>query len=252
MLKKNFIFFILVISLCGCSTITYKAHPFLQERIKPVKRITVMPMDVEVYKVTAGGVRELVDEYTQEAKNNIKAAINNELLVGNNYTLSYLPQMQEMPDGEEKSLFKDALALYSALDTSIIAHTYPQNISYLIPLGGIFKDKITNFDYTFGSEINQLNPYVFGDALLFIKGGDYLSTGGRIAFMAWATLVTLGGYTPSSAGPPHLSVALADLRTGDILWYNFLCPPSGYNFRNEELVKNFVKILLKGFPKNLE
>lgn len=246
---KKYSYFILCIFVSGCATTTFRADPQLGERIKTVKEIAVMPMDIEVYKVTAGGVKELVDEYILEAKNNIKAAIDDELSITNNYRLVYLSDIKEITDIKQKLLFKDALALYSALDTSIIAHTYPPNMEYIISLSGIFKDKLNNFDYTFGSNLREISSYVSSDALLFIRGGDYLSSGGRVALMVWAAVM---GFTPMRAGPPHLSLALVDPKTGDMLWYNFLCPQTGYNFRNSESVRNFVKILLNGFPKNYE
>lgn len=232
----------------GCATTTFKAHPFLDERIKPVRTIAVMPMDIEVYKITAGGVKELIDEYIQETKNNIKVALDNELTVENSYRLLYLPDIEKISDYQKKAFFRSGLALYAALDTSIIAHTYPPNMEYIIPGSGIFKDKLKNFDYTFGSNLSEINSYIDNDVLLFVRGGDYLSSGGRIAFQIWATIITLGGYTPTRAGPPHLSIALVDAKTGDILWYNFYCPQRGYNFRNQESVKDFVKVLLRGFP----
>lgn len=244
---KKYSYFILCIFVSGCATATFRANPQLGQRIKTVKEIAVMPMDVEVYKVTAGGVKELVDEYTLEAKNNIKAVIDDELTISNNYKLVYLSDIKEITDIKQKLLFKDALALYSALDTSIIAHTYPPNMEYIIPLSGIFKDKLNNFDYTFGLNLSEISSYVSSDALLFTRGGDYLSSGGRVALMVWAAVM---GFTPTRAGPPHLSLALVDPKTGDILWYNFLCPQKGYNFRNSESVRNFIKILLNGFPKN--
>lgn len=226
----------LALLLSGCATVSFRSHPLLAERIKPVSKIVVMPMDVEVYKVSAGGVRELVDEFTLEAKNNIKTALDNEISQTHNYKLLYLRDLKEVTDTKEKLLFKDALALYVALDTSIITHTYPPNI---------FKDKLKNFDYTFGPNLNAINSYGDADTLLFIRGGDYLSSGGRVALMVWAAVM---GFTPTNAGPPHLSVALVDPKSGDILWYNSFYPQQGYNFRNKDSVSNFVKILLKGFP----
>lgn len=246
---KKYSYFILCIFVSGCATTTFKANSLLEQRIKTIKEIAVMPMDVEVYKVTAGGVKELVDEYTLEAKNNIRAALDDELSVANKYKLVYLPDIKEITDVQKKMLLKDTLALYEALDTSIVAHTYPPNTEYFIPLRGIFKDKRDNFDYTFGMNVSKTDAYINSDALIFIRGGDYLSSGGRVALMVWAAVM---GFTPMRAGPPHLSLALVDPKTGDILWYNFLCPQKGYNFRNSESVRNFLKILLNRFPKNSE
>lgn len=233
----------LAIFISGCAP-TFRAHPFLQERIQNKRVIAVLPMDVEVYKVSAGGVRELVDEFSQEAKDNIKQAVEEILCDTGRYQLKYFPQPQDIKDTAAKELIKDTAAMFKAVDVSIFLHTY-QNPYMLHPLQGIFPDKLTNFDYSLGQQIFPLSKHINADLLLFFKGGDYLSSGGRIALMVWATLM---GFTPTSAGPAHLSCALVDPKTGDVLWYNFLCPGQGYNFRSKESVKKFVTILLKDFP----
>ncbi|MFH1442049.1 MAG: hypothetical protein ABIH18_08440 [Candidatus Omnitrophota bacterium] len=206
--------------------------------------IAVMPMDVEVYKVSAGGVRELVDGFSAEANVNIKSAVNEIIRDKRKYQLKYFPEPQNIKDAKTKQLVKDTAVLFNTVDFSIFLHTY-KNASMLHPMQGVFEDKLKNFDYSLGSQVFPLSAYADADLLLFIKGGDSLSSGGRIALMVWAALM---GFTPASAGPPHLSCALVDPETGDILWYNFLCPGEGYNFRNKKSVEQFVSILLKDFP----
>lgn len=243
--RHHFFFGICFVSIfiSGCAP-AFRANPFLNERIRYAQTISVMPIEVEVYTVSAGGVPELVDEYSQEAKNNIKYALNQRLYKTGRYQLKYIAETKDMEDSAIKQLLKDTIALYKAVDTSIIAHTYTSYYSPS-PLQGIFPDKIKNFDYSLGPQIRPIADYTKADLLLFLRGGDYLSSGGRIALMVWATVL---GFTPTSAGPPHLSVALVEPKTGNVLWYNYFCPQSGYNFRNDDSVKNFIEILLDEFP----
>jgi hypothetical protein len=241
--------FLALILVSGCAP-AFRVNPLLKERIQGLKTIAVMPMDVEVYKITAGGVSELVDEYSQEAKENIKLALEDKIAHSARYRLSYIFKPEEIRETEKIQLLRDTLALFQAVDTSIIAHTY-QSPYLRVPMQGVFQDKISNFDYSLGPQISGLASSLQTDAFLFIRGGDYLSTGGRIALMVLLTILNAAGggvTTGTNAGPPHLSVALVDATTGDVLWYNFFCPDSGYNFRNRASVKKFVDILLKDFP----
>lgn len=240
-----------VVFLSGCAP-TFRQNQFLNERIRSARTIAVMPMDVDVYKVTAGGVRELIDEYSFEAKTSIKAALEEEVGKGGKYSLKYFPDPQGINDPRLKQLMKDAFCLFDAVNLAIIMHTYNTEYTIYMPYKGIFEDRIKNFDYSLGPQISPLCDYFDADLLLFIKGGDSVSTGGRIALMALLTLVNAyyGSVTThTNAGPPHLSVSLVDHKTGDILWYNFLCPEGGYNFRNKKSVAKFVNILLKDFPR---
>ena len=65
----SLIFVGLLISACATAP-RYRAHPQLNTKIEKVKTITVIPLTVDVYQVTAGGVKEKMDErigYLQEA-----------------------------------------------------------------------------------------------------------------------------------------------------------------------------------------
>ena len=236
------IFVLLLIS--GCAP-AFRVSPFLRERIQNAQAITLMAMDVEVYKVSAGGVQELVDEFSEEAKENIRLSLREKFNGGSRFKIGYFPEEKDIEDLAVRLLLKDTLALFKAVDFSIISHTYVVP-DMVIHRSGVFPDKLTNFDYTLGPQISPLSEYAKADLFLFLRGGDYLSSGGRVALMVWVAL--LGG-TPMNAGPPHLSASLVDAKTGEVLWYNFLCPPSGYNFRNRESVEKFMAILLKDFPQ---
>lgn len=241
----------LAVFLSGCAP-TFRQSRFLDEKVRFAKTIAVMPMDVDVYRVTAGGVRELIDEYSFEARASIKAALEEEIGRGGKYRLKYFPDPQGVNDLRLRQLLKDTFCLFDAVNLSIIMHTYNTTYTINMPYKGIFEDRIKNFDYSLGSQVSPIADYLDADLLLFIKGGDSVSTGGRIALMALLTLVNAyyGSLTThTNAGPPHLSLSLVDPNTGDILWYNFLCPEGGYNFRNKKSVAKFVNILLKDFPR---
>ena len=51
--------------LAGCAIAPYRAHPQFEERSRTIKTVALLPPDVKVYRLTAGGVRELMDEWSE-------------------------------------------------------------------------------------------------------------------------------------------------------------------------------------------
>ena len=65
---QSFQVFVLLISLSGCATFI-KQSPDFDAAISRTKTIAVMPADIEVYQLSAGGVRELMEKkYGKEGK----------------------------------------------------------------------------------------------------------------------------------------------------------------------------------------
>ena len=58
----------------GCAS-TLRTSPMYPSAIKQIKTIAVMPPNIEVYKLTAGGVRELIDEWSDESKKLIEKSL---------------------------------------------------------------------------------------------------------------------------------------------------------------------------------
>ncbi len=196
--------------LAGCATVPYRAHPQFDDRVRSIKTVALMPADVKVYELSAGGVPELIDEWSEQGKSNAATAVKS-LLAGKG--AFSLKDVSPSDDPKLNEAYDEVRALFEAVATSIILHTYHPALT--IP------ERKDNFRYSLGP-ILDIASATDADALLFVYGQDHISTGGRKALMAVGLIVGLATrvYVGPRAGVSRLIVALVDARTGDILWVN--------------------------------
>ena len=123
----------------GCAPVTYRAHPEFEMRAKDIKTAGLLSPDIKIYELTAGGVRELKDEWCAKGKENVQNAVIGCL---QEKPLDIKPITVETEMEEERA---DIYALYRAVSNSIILHTrgdnkFPEKIkNSLAQAGGTFK-----------------------------------------------------------------------------------------------------------------
>ncbi len=225
--------FILIIFLSGCATASYRVAPVFEKYFDTPKTITMVPPDIKIHRLTAGGIPELVDEWSDDAKKKIVRLLKDELDIFRSVKVSLT---DEGNLGEkDRDFLKEEKGLFYAVAYSIIMHTYsPENT---------FKHKLAHFDYTMGSEISALSDITGGDVLLFCSGTNYIWTAGRVALSVFAAVVSGSMLMP---GPEWFIAALVDAKTGNIIWFNYISMPG--DLRNEEVDKKVIKAVFSSFP----
>lgn len=218
----------------GCAAKTYRAHPELEIRSKAIKNPGVISPDVKIFELTAGGIRELRDDWRKKGEENVLSAVT-ESLREKEIEIKTLTVDEDIQEEME-----DIEALYRAVSISIILHTYGPFV---------FPEKKKNFDYSIGS-IERILEKFGSDALIFTYGFDEISTKGRKALKV-ASIVA-GAFTgvvimPRS-GITVVSVALVDA-SGTIFWYSIKGSEGGYDLRKHKSTSKLVKDILSGFPR---
>ena len=201
----------LFLSACATLPASYRMNPQLNEKLNTAKRITIIPLEIEVYELGAGGVNEKMDQWCVQAKNNVITAIQEQL---ETKPLLFIKPFQEtMLSEEQRANLDETRALFDAVSSAIITHTYG------IPEQR-FPEKIENFDYSLGREVGQLARNV--DALLFVRCLDIIPTGAKQALEAGKLIlgVLAGVAVPINMGGTLVSIALVYPDTGLIIWYN--------------------------------
>jgi hypothetical protein len=230
---------ILVFTLYGCSTVTYRKSPKFDTYFDQTKTIGVVSPGIKMYKLTAGGVDEYVDEWSVQTKETILKLIKEKLHA---LARSEVVYMDEKNFNEsQKDLVKEQNGMFFSVAASIIDHTYlPQSR---------FPHKLKNFDYTMGEEIGGLSSLVNADTLLFCSGRNYIWTSGRVALSIFSALVSgvSGVYVVIPAGPEWIVLSLVDAKTGEVIWFNYKPMPG--DMRNADVDKKIVDDLFKDFPK---
>lgn len=233
-------FILIFIVFAGCATAPhYRSNTQLSERMNTTKSIVLIPLKTDVYQLTAGGVKEKIDEWSMKAKQNVMAAIEESLII--KPMLIVKPFNELLLSSEKKENLEETSALYDAVSSSIILHTYG-------PPDYLFPEKIKNFDYSLGSEIAELADDA--DAILLVSCVDHIATAGRKAVQAGSMILgaLVGIQFIPNMGTTSINIALVDARSGFILWYNFHSSGGDHDLRDPINTTTLVKQLLKDFP----
>lgn len=228
---------ILFFLLTGCASTSHKVTQDLTIR-ESCKNILLMPMDIELSSLTAGGMLEPNAEWTANAQRFVLQAINKKFAPQNIAVLSESKVSAVSLNSEEQKLRNQLVKLHEAVGNSILVHQY-------IPAFNL-PNKNGNFDWSLGDSAKFLKEKYGTDYALFVFLRDSYATGGRVAVIVVVSALT--GAVPT-AGRQVGFASLVDLNTGELVWFNRLARDSGYgDLRNKEDAETSVKLLLSDFP----
>lgn len=190
-------------------------------------RIVVLPADMELFSISAGGLEEPREDWTEAAQKNFAAAMAAERpLLGDRVVTLDAAQADE---------FAPITNLHRAVADAITMH-HARNGLKLATKG----DRL---DWSLGDAVRPLKERTGADYALFTWIRDSYASGERkAAMLAMALLgaISIGGEQQGYA-------SLVDLNTGRVVWFNQLDRMSG-DLRDPEPARETVETLLKGFP----
>lgn len=221
----------------GCAVVPYRAHPDLAQRLSPGKTLALLPPDVKVYELGAGGVPELMDDWSALGRRHAADALARTLAERNFTIKEFIP---DPTDTRLVETLEDVRALVEAVRSAVMIHTYHPNLT--------IEEKRQNFRYSVGP-LPELADATGADALVFVSGVDHISTAGRKALMVLGVLVgaAAGVYAGPAAGVSQLTAVVVEPRTGDVLWFNLAAAGGGADLREADSVAPLAKTLLTGF-----
>jgi hypothetical protein len=236
-----------VILASSCATTeTYRVNPRFYGQSERIGTVAILPPQVKVYQIDAGGVREEMTEWSTAARNHLVNAITNQLAGKMHAKVDLITG--ELLD-ENKPRWEDAQALHNAVSMMILLHTY-QNPN--LP-NHYFEEKFKGFDYSLGSDVRPLARGA--SAMLLLDAEDHVWTGGRVALQTLGVILGVGaGVATGVMIVPHLSggtfvkAALLDSDTGDILWFNVAGAGAGTDLRDAASATKMIEDLFKNFP----
>lgn len=200
------------------------AQPTLAEGFAPLPtgaRIVLMPADIELFEISAGGVLEPRADWTARAAHH--------LAQGLRQRLGAAPFVD---DGDEAVM---ALTrLHSAVSRAVIVHHFGA-----LKLPG----KEGRLDWTLGPQAALLKRKTGADYALFAWVRDSYASDGRKAAILLGVL--FAALMPGGSQQAHAS--LVELQTGRIVWFNRLARPGG-DLRSPEQARESLDALLAGFP----
>lgn len=232
-LVRLFIVLALGLALAACATRNFTAVDAL-DRNRGHPRILVMPPDVELFELSAGGVHELNAQWTRQGRANLAAAIGEHLRAHGTTFVEYSPPPEASPAFDT---FDQLQKLHGAIGTSI-------RFYHLVEASRL-PSKQGKFDWSLGPATATLGTFGDADYALFIHLRDSYASPGR-AVVQVAAAALFGVVIPGGIQTGHAS--LVDLKTGQVVWYNFLHRDSG-DLREAKPARETVAMLLDNLPK---
>ncbi len=228
------LFAVLVVMTAGCATMQSNRAE-LDARVKKMHNIVMLSPDTKICELSAGGVKEQRDDWCAVGQKNLEKAII-ENLNGKAVNVKLLKVTADLENEVD-----DVKTLYRTVMDSAYTHAYNwdgQNPNF-------FPERWKNFDYSVGS-LEKLLKKQKADGLLLVHAQDEISSTGRKALRVVQALNPFA--TAQQAGTTEVNIALAD-RKGDILWNALFWQSGGYDLRELDSTRDFVKVLLESFPK---
>lgn len=215
----------------------YHGHPDLEKKASIIKRIALLPPQIDLYELGAGGIEKMMD-WSQTARSNVREAAKVEFAKREHLLFSEFDEGR-IP-GNIRSVYDETFLLYNAVASAILTHAFAiPNVNPAIqPL--FFPWKAREFSYSIGKEMAQFADGA--DAVLLLYGIDQRSSAGRIALGVGVALL---GVVPRSGGN-LFTAALIDARSGDILWFSKSIKP--YDLRQPEDATKLVIEFLAELP----
>lgn len=169
------------------------------------KKVVLLPPQVFVFELSAGGVPTRMADWEAAARDNLTSAATRMARDLNLFDLVPAPRL-ETPDLD---LLEAHIGLYDRVAQSVFVYGRGNQSAW--------EHKKSEFDYTVGSGLAFLREQTGADAALIVLGSDFISSGGRKA--AFIAGLAIGIVMP--LGQSFMTAGLVDLKTGDVQWMSF-------------------------------
>lgn len=193
----------------------------------PDSRLVVVPVDMELFSLSAGGVQEPRADWTEAAQAHFRAGLRarraqlgSEVIELQERDLDDMPQLN---------------ALHAAVAESVFVHHMRGNPK--------LPTKNELLDWTLGEAVDPLRAKTQADYALFFWVRDSYASGERKAAMV--AMALLGVSLPGGTQVGYAS--LVDLKSGRVVWFNNLFRMTG-DLREAKPAQETVEALLSGFP----
>lgn len=228
-MKRLFFLSLLILNACATQQGLQQGDLFSGDTGE--RRVMIMPMDVQVSLLTAGGLQEPNVEWTEQAEAGLNAAL---LSQARARGLTLVPYGQPDAFSDDFALHNEIRALHGAVGNAILVHKYGA-----VPL----PTKTDVFDWSLGPSVQTLAEQNDADYAMFLFARDSFSSGGRVALQLAAAIIGVG----VTGGQQVAFVSLVDLKTGDVSWFNFNFQTTG-DIRTPDGAATLVKKLIDDLP----
>jgi len=195
-------------------------------KLAPNSTIALMPADVELFEISAGGVSEPRADWTEAASRHIMADLR--------ARKAKLGARATEVAGSDDDAVTALNNLHGAVARAIVVHHFG---SLKLPTKG------GKLDWTLGPGASALRETSGADYALFTWVRDSYASSERKAMIVVGALLGVG----MTGGVQQAYASLVDLRTGRVVWFNRIVRGTG-DLREAEAAAETLTALLAGFP----
>ena len=235
-LSLRLLLLVLLLSLASAAGAYTKNRVATDANGNPVRisgSVVIVEPNIELSEVLAGGVEEPRREWSEAARRLYPEEVHRRLqAAGTRQQPDY-----DIPDNlPSDTRLGQILRLNEAVSISILAYTSPGN--------QLATKKGKKLDWTLGPGVEELRKATGADYALFTYVRDSYTSAGRKALRV-VGLLLLGG---DIGGGRQIGVTtLVDLRTGQVVWFNFLAKQTG-DLRDPAGAQKTAENMLRGIP----
>jgi hypothetical protein len=220
-----------LLCLLSVGAVAYAQSPELRlapgfSKLPSTAKIVLMPIDIELFSLTAGGVQEPQAEWTDQASKHLTSAVEKKMTALNT-------PFFHLKDDTNQTI-NDLNSLNGVVSSAIAIH---QMLGIKLPT------KEGKLDWSLGETVQEIQKATSADYGLFFYVRDSYASAERKAAMIALALLGVG----ISGGVQVGYASLVDLKTGQIVWFNLLSRGSG-DLRDPESADNTLQALLNEFP----
>jgi len=191
-------------------------------------KVAIMPADIELFSISAGGVAEPKADWTESAQRHFRAALRQKKA-----TLGLEAVELAARDADDVD---EVNALHAAIARSIALHHFGPGFLQLPTKDG-------RLDWSMGEAVGVIRQKSGADYALFSWIRDSYASAERVGAM-----IALAIFGVGVAGGQQVGYAsLVDLRSGQVLWFNRLLRANG-DLREAEPAAETLDALLDRFP----
>jgi hypothetical protein len=223
----------LLLALAACNTRTHQITTTLNRDDGKPPQVVLMPFDMELSVLSAGGLAEPRADWTESAKQYLLEAIRSEKAAKN---INMVVFQDDTAGAAHQDVVNQLMKLHGVVGNSILLHQYqPQ---------GSLPSKNGAFEWSIGPSAKTLKQIYKADYALFVWVRDSYSSGGRAALIVVAALAGVAVPGGQQVG----FASLVELETGNVVWFNLLARGHG-DLRSAEGAVNTAQNLLAQLPK---
>lgn len=226
------------------ATVAQTATDASGQKLRIEGSIVMIEPDIELTEVTAGGLQEPRQTWTEAARKYYPIAAR-EAITARGGALK--PDFDIPDDLAPESRLGQVLRLNRAVAMSIAQYSAAGSML------ATKRDPVTGkslLDWSLGNGVSQIRDATGADYALFTYVRDSYASGGRQALRAFTMLagLAMGQYVDIGGGVQVGVSSLVDLRTGQVVWHGLLVSQSG-DMRTLEGNQAVIKNMLKNLPQ---